>query len=108
VGKGVGMEKKEFEGLTEIEIVKLVQKKKKKYCAIALHDLEEQVDDMTARLVKMVSNDSVGDEALSASIGNKTNELYKSARKIFLDNINSYTRGIFVVIGIDIEGLEDE
>lgn len=69
------------EGLTELEIVKLINKRKKRYCAMALNDLEEEVQDP---------------------------ELFKSARKIFLDNINSFTRSIFTVIGISVEGIEDE
>ena len=72
---------KEFQGLTELEIIKLINKRKKRYCAIALNDLEEEVQDP---------------------------ELFKKVRKVFLDNINSFTRSIFTVIGINIEGIEDE
>jgi len=71
----------EFQGLTEIEIVKLINKRKKRYCAIALNDLEEEINDP---------------------------EVFKKVRKIFLDNINSFTRSVFTVIGIDVEGIEDE
>lgn len=71
----------EFQGLTEIEIAKLINKRKKRYCAMALNDLEEDIKDV---------------------------ELYKKVRKIFLDNMNGFTRSIFTVVGIDIEGVEDE
>ena len=72
---------KEFQGLSELEIVKLINKKKSRYCAMALNDLEEEI--------------SNADE-------------YKKARKIFLDNMNSFTRSLFTVIGIDVEGIEDD
>jgi len=72
---------KDFQGLEELEIIKLIQKKKKRYCAIALNDLEEIIDDQ---------------------------ELFKSVRKIFLDNINSYTRSMFTIVGISVEGIEED
>ena len=72
---------KELEGLPEIEIVKLINKRKKRYCAIALNDLEEEM-------------------------GNDEN--FQAVRKIFLDNINGFTRSVFAVIGIDVEGIKDE
>jgi len=72
---------KDFQGLTELEIVKLINKRKKRYCAIALNDLEEEIGDA---------------------------ELFKKVRKILLDNMNSFTRSIFTVVGINVEGIEDE
>ena len=75
------MGKDDFQGLTELEIVKLINKKKKRYCAIALGDLEEEITDQ---------------------------EMFKRARKIFLDNMNSFTRSLFTVIGIDVEGIEED
>jgi len=72
---------KDFQGLTELEIVKLINKRKKRYCAIALNDLEEEVQDP---------------------------ELFKRVRKVLLDNMNSFTRSVFTVVGISIEGTEDE
>ncbi len=75
------MASKEFQGLTELEIVKLINKRKKRYCAMALNDLEEEIHDP---------------------------ELFKKARKIFLDNMNSFTRSVFTVVGIQIEGVEEE
>jgi len=72
---------KEFEGLPEIEIVRLINKRKKRYCAIALNDLEEEKLDK---------------------------ELFAKVRKIFLDNMNGFTRSVFTVIGIDVEGIKDE
>ncbi len=70
----------DFEGLTELEIIKLINKRKKRYCAIALNDLEEEITDP---------------------------ELFKRVRKIVLDNINGFTRSTFTVIGINVEGIED-
>ncbi len=70
-----------FKGLTELEIIKLIQKKKKRYCAIALNDMEEELPD---------------------------SETFKKVRKIFLDNVNSFTRSIFTVIGIEVEGIEED
>jgi len=70
-----------FEGLTELEIVKLINKRKKRYCAISLNDLEEEIQDQ---------------------------ELFKKIRKIVLDNMNSFTRSVFTVVGINVEGIEDE
>lgn len=71
----------DFKGLTELEIVKLINKRKKRYCAISLNDLEEEIQDP---------------------------DLFKKVRKILLDNMNSFTRSIFTVIGIDIEGIKEE
>jgi len=71
----------DFQGLSELEIIKLIQKKKKRYCAIALNDLEEEITDP---------------------------ELFKKVRKIFLDNMNSFTRSMFTVVGIQVEGIEEE
>lgn len=71
----------EDKGLTELEIIKLINKRKKRYCAISLNDIEEEIQD---------------------------SELFKKVRKIVLDNINSFTRSVFTVIGINIEGIEDE
>lgn len=70
-----------FEGLTELEIVKLINKRKKRYCAIALNDLEEEITDQ---------------------------DLFKKVRKVVLDNMNSFTRSVFTVVGINVEGIEDD
>lgn len=72
---------KELEGLPEIELVRLINKRKKRYCALALNDLEEEIG--------------------------KTEE-FSRIRKIFLDNMNGFTRSIFTIIGIDVEGIQDE
>lgn len=72
---------KELEGIPEVEIVKLINKRKKRYCAIALNDLEEEIG---------------------------KNEDFTKIRKIFLDNMNGFTRSVFTVIGIDVEGTKDE
>jgi hypothetical protein len=72
---------KELEGLPEVEIIRLINKRKKRYCAIALNDLEEEIHD---------------------------EETFKKVRKIFLDNVNGFTRSVFTVIGIEIEGIKEE
>jgi hypothetical protein len=72
---------KELEGLPELEIVRLINKRKKRYCAIALNDLEEEIG---------------------------KDETFAKIRKIFLDNMNGFTRSVFTVIGIDVEGIKDE
>jgi hypothetical protein len=72
---------KENAGLPEIEIIKLINKRKKRYCAIALNDLEELMGQ---------------------------NEQFKAIRKIVLDNMNGFTRSVFTVIGIDVEGIKDD
>jgi len=69
------------EGLPELEIVKLINKRKKRYCAIALNDLEEILGQ---------------------------SDQFKEMRKIFLDNMNGFTRSVFTVIGIDVEGIKDD
>ena len=73
---------KELEGgLTEIEIVALISKKKKRFIAVALNDLEDLIKDK---------------------------EQFKYARKILLDCMNGYTRGLYSVINIEIEGIEED
>jgi hypothetical protein len=68
-------------GLTEIEIVALINKKKRRYIATALNDLENLIKDK---------------------------EQFKYVRKTLLDCVNGYTRGLYSVIGISIEGVEEE
>lgn len=70
----------DFSGLTDLEIIRLINKKKSRYAAICLNDLEE--------------------EGLES-------EKFKRIRKIVLDNINGYTRSIFTIIGVEIEGAEE-
>lgn len=72
---------KELEGLPQIEIIRLINKRKKRYCALALNDLEEEIG---------------------------KSETFTKIRKIFLDNMNGFTRSVFTVIGIDVEGINDE
>ncbi len=72
----------EFEGLGELEIIRLLNKKKKRYSAIFLAELEELLE--------------------------KDSEQFKKIRKLFLDTINDYTRGTFTVFGLEVEGLENK
>jgi single-stranded DNA-specific DHH superfamily exonuclease len=75
------MAEKDFDGLSEFELIKQLNKKKKKYCALILTDVEE--------------------------LG-INQDVYKKIRKIVLDNMNDYTRGVFSLVGINIEGYKDE
>jgi len=72
---------KDFGGLDDLEVLKLINKKKRRYCRISLNELEE--------------------EGLSE-------EQFRRIRKIILDNMSSFCRSVFVVIGIEIEGAEEE
>jgi len=64
--------------LGDLDIVKQINKKKKRNLAVYLRELE-----------------AVGlDE-----------ETYRKTRKILLDCVNAQTRGTFSIIGIDIEGI---
>jgi hypothetical protein len=74
------MDDKNFVGLTELEVVKLINKKKARYCAMALSDIEELVLD---------------------------EDTFQKVRKVVLDNMNAFTRGMFTVVGISIEGINE-
>lgn len=78
--KGEDMSKEEFSGLTELEIVSLINKRKKRYAAIALSDIEEEIKDP---------------------------ELFKRVRKVVLDAMNGFTRSTFTIVGINVEGIEE-
>ena len=67
-----------LERIPQLEVVSLFNKRKSRYIAIVLNELEAE----------KLSDDQ-----------------YKRIRKIFLDGLNSYTRGLFPIIGITIEGL---
>lgn len=71
---------KQYEGLTELEVIALINKKEKKYAAMFLDDLEEEGLDT---------------------------DKYKKIRKSFLDTINAYTRGVCRIIGINLEGADE-
>jgi len=71
---------KELEGLPELEIVKLINKRKRRHCALALNDLEEELG---------------------------RTETFTRVRKIFLDNMNGFTRSVFTVVGIEVEGINE-
>jgi hypothetical protein len=68
---------KEFQGIPALEIIKLIDTRKKRYCAITLGDIEEIIKDK---------------------------DQLSKIRKIVLDNFNNYTRSVYSVAGIDIEG----
>jgi len=70
-----------FNGLSELEIIRLINRKKSRYAAMTLTDLEELVLDK---------------------------ELFRQVRKIVLDNLNGFTRSLFAVVGVDVEGIKDE
>lgn len=68
-----------IEGLDVIDVVRFITRKKDKFLAIALAELEETME--------------------------KDSNEYKFVRKVFLDAFNDYTRSILRTIFGDIEGL---
>ncbi len=68
-----------IEGLDIIDVVRYISRKKDKFIAIVLADLEEVMD-------------------------KETNE-YKFIRKVFLDGFNDYTRSIMRTLFGNVEGL---
>lgn len=68
-----------IEGLDIVDVVKYISRKKDKFIAIVLADLEEVMD-------------------------KETNE-YKFIRKVFLDGFNDYTRSIMRTMFGNVEGL---
>ncbi len=68
-----------IEGLDVIDVVRYITRKKDKFLAIALAELEEAMD--------------------------KESNEYKFIRKVFLDAFNDYTRSILRTIFGNIEGL---
>jgi hypothetical protein len=68
-----------IEGLDMIDVVKYISRKKDKFIAIVLADLEEYMD--------------------------KDSNEYKFVRKLFLDGFNDYTRSIMRTLFGNIEGL---
>jgi len=68
-----------IEGLDVIDVVRYITRKKDKFLAIALAELEETMD--------------------------KDSNEYKYVRKVFLDAFNDYTRSILRTIFGNIEGL---
>jgi hypothetical protein len=68
-----------IEGLDVIDVVRYITRKKDKFLAIALAELEETME--------------------------KDSNEYKFIRKVFLDAFNDYTRSILRTIFGDIEGL---
>ena len=68
-----------IEGLDVIDVVRYISRKKDKFIAIVLADLEE-----------VMENDS--------------NE-YKFIRKVFLDGFNDYTRSVMRTLFGNVEGL---
>ncbi|MHA1950294.1 MAG: hypothetical protein ACW99G_14720 [Candidatus Thorarchaeota archaeon] len=70
------------QGLAPIEIIKFIDKKKKRFLAIGLNDLEQICETFG------ISKDS--DE-------------FQLVRKLILDLVNEYTRSLMVIIFGDIE-----
>ncbi len=68
-----------IEGLDVIDVVRYITRKKDKFLAIALAELEETME--------------------------KDSNEYKYVRKVFLDAFNDYTRSILRTIFGNIEGL---
>lgn len=68
-----------IDGLDIIDVIKFINRKRDKFIAIGLAELEDVMD-------------------------NNSNE-YKFVRKIFLDGFNDYTRSIMRAFFGDVEGL---
>jgi hypothetical protein len=68
-----------IEGLDVIDVVEYITRKRNKFIAIMLSDLEEQMDE-------------------------GSNE-YKYVRKVILDGMNDYTRSMMRTLFGDVEGL---
>lgn len=68
-----------IEGLDMIDVVRFISRKKDKFIAIGLADLEEVMD--------------------------KDSNEYKFVRKLFLDAFNDYTRSIMRTLFGNVEGL---
>ena len=68
-----------IEGLDIIDVVRYISRKKDKFIAIVLADLEEVMD--------------------------KESNEYKFIRKVFLDGFNDYTRSIMRTLFGNVEGL---
>lgn len=67
----------DFEGLTGIEVGLMIKRKQGRYIALLLSDLEREISD---------------------------GDVFEIVRKLILDYFNDYTRAIWQVIGIEIEG----
>lgn len=80
----------DLNGLSIYEVARLIKRKSGKYVAIALKELEEILGE---------------DEITCPNCGERiTTEYFQRVRKLMLDMINDYTRGIWYVFGIEIEG----
>lgn len=70
----------DIDSIPDLEVIKLIEKRKRRFLSILLKELEEE---------------------------NMSDDQFKRIRKIVLDSFNSYTRGLFPIIGIFIEGLQE-
>jgi len=68
---------KDFDGLAGMEVALLIKRKMRRYIALLLSDLEKEIHD---------------------------EDEFESVRKLVLDYFNDYTRAIWQIIGIEIEG----
>lgn len=82
-----GMEGVVIQGLDVLDVLKFVDKKKQRFLAISLNDLEEIYE---ARGI------------------DKNSEEFQLIRKLILDLVNEYTRSVLRVIFGDIEYLRYE
>ena len=69
----------EINGLDELDIMNAILRRQKRYLALLLQDVEQ----------------------VMATEGN-----YQLVRKMILDNFNDYTRSMFRVVGIEVEGIK--
>lgn len=68
---------RDFEGLTGLEVGILIKRKMKRYIALLLSDLEKEIND---------------------------SDIFEIVRKLVLDYFNDFTRAVWEIIGIEIEG----
>lgn len=68
----------EINGLDELDVMNAILRRQKRYLALLLQDVEQVMEQSNYQLV----------------------------RKMILDNFNDYTRSMFRVVGIEVEGLK--
>jgi len=73
---------KDYEGLTGMEIAILIKRKMKRYIALLLSDLESE----------------------SVSVDSERMVSFETVRKLNLDYFNDFTRAVWQIIGVEIEG----
>jgi len=96
------MDNRIIEGLSIVDLIKIIEKKNKRFQAIILQSLEESFNqDLQDYLYK---NKNLSEKEIENFKINNKNK-YMEIRKIILDWSNDYTRSIFkTIFGTDFEG----